>query len=151
MLSRAPLTIDVLAYLILMIVPLQILSISLLRWRRTYNLHKYLQLIMGIGLGLVLLAFEIEMRLVGWRQYAEDSPLYDTWLLPALVLHLIFAIPTLFLWIVTIYGAIKNFPSSPKPSKYSIIHKRFGRLAAWMMLATAITGWLFYYLAFVLV
>ncbi len=151
MLSRAPFIIDLLAYLIVMIIPLQLLSYMLVRWRRTYRFHKWMQIGMGVALGLVLLVFEIEMRLIGWRRYAEDSPLYDSWVLPALLLHLIFAIPTLLLWIATIYGALKNFPSSPKPSKYSIIHKRLGRLAAWLMLATALTGWLFYYLAFVLV
>ena len=45
--------------------------------------------------------------------------------------------------------ALRNFASPPEPGAHSAWHRRFGRLAAYDLLATAVTGWIFYWLAFV--
>lgn len=147
-LSRAPIIIDLMAVLLLFVLPAIGLSIFLVK-KRFYRSHKYIQLGIGILMGTVLMFFEYEMRTMGWRDYAEDSPFYESYVMPVLVLHLLFAIPTFILWIVTIYGAVKNFDKSPKPSKYSMIHKRMGRLVGYLSIGTTLTAWLFYYLAFV--
>ena len=147
--SRAPLSVDSLALAMLLVIPLMILSIYLVRGKKLYLVHKWIQTLLGLGLAAILLVFEIKMRLIGWRDYAEDSPYYDSFVLPSLVLHLLVAVPTFFLWIFTIVGAWKNFQSSPKPSKYSMIHKRMARLSAGLMILTTLTGWLFYGLAFI--
>lgn len=146
--SRAPISLDLLALLLLIALPIQIMSL-LLVWRwKAYRAHKYLQLGIAGILGPAVLGFEIQIRVQGWRHLAEISPYYDSFVLPALVFHLIWAIPALLLWIFTIIGAMKNFARSPRPSRYSIIHKRMGRLAVIAMMGTGITGWLFYWLAF---
>jgi len=146
--SRAPISLDILAIVLLIIVPIQLLSLLLLWRRKAYRGHMILQLVIASLLGPAVLAFEIQIRIYGWRHLAELSPYYDSWVLPALVFHLIWAIPALLLWVFMIYGALKNFGLSPKPSKYSIIHKRMGRLAVITMMGTGLTGWLFYWLAF---
>jgi uncharacterized membrane protein YozB (DUF420 family) len=129
--------------------PILILSWLVVRYRRQYRFHMWLQSVMGGVLGVVILTFEIEIRLYGWRHLAAPSPYYDDWVLPALVLHLIFAIPALLFWVLTIFGAFKNYGRSPRPSRYSIIHKKTGRLAMVLMGGTGATGWLFYWLAFI--
>ena len=147
-LSRAPIIIDLMAVALAFILPLLASSILLVKKRR-YRAHKWLQCAIGASMGAMLLVFEYEMRTMGWREIAEDSPYYETYVMPALILHLIFAIPTFLLWVLVIFGARKNFEKSPKPSKYSMIHMRMGRLAFYLSFGTGFTAWLFYWLAFV--
>jgi putative membrane protein len=53
------------------------------------------------------------------------------------------------LWPVTIVLALRKFPNPPAPGAHSPTHIRLARLAALDMLLTSITGWIFYWLAFV--
>ncbi len=146
--TRAPFILDILAISLVFVIFFQILSIILVKARH-YGVHKKIQLVTGWGIGFLIIGFELQMRIIGWRHLAEDSPYFDSFLYPSLLLHLIFAIPTFLLWVFTIYGAIKNFDVSPRPSKYSIIHKRFGKLSFALTIGTCSTAWLFYWLAFV--
>ena len=62
--------------------------------------------------------------------------------------HLFFAVTTVILWIVVIVQALRKFPAPPMPNQYSPRHILWARLAALEMLMTAVTGWIFYWLAF---
>jgi putative membrane protein len=62
---------------------------------------------------------------------------------------LIFAVTTVVLWPVVIFLALRNFPNPPHPAQHSRIHVPLARLAAVDMMLTAISGWVFYWLAFV--
>ncbi len=134
------------------VVPLMGLGIYLAKYRKAYTGHKRLQLILGIVLLTTVVAFEIDMRLHGWRQYAEDSPYYTegewnpVWY--ALIVHLAFAIPTVFLWIWVIVQALRKFSKPAKPGAHSKSHIKVARAAAATMLGTAVTGWIFYWMAF---
>ncbi|MGD9649122.1 MAG: DUF420 domain-containing protein, partial [Pirellulales bacterium] len=68
---------------------------------------------------------------------------------PVLYVHLVFSVSTAVLWIVVTVRALRNFPTPPQPGRHSDAHVRWGRLAMWDMVATVVTGWIFYYLAFV--
>ncbi len=68
---------------------------------------------------------------------------------PLLAIHLVFAVSTALLWIYVIVQALRKIPNPPAPCAYSPTHKRWARLAAADMTLTALTGWTFYYLAFV--
>ena len=57
-------------------------------------------------------------------------------------------IPTPFLWTFVILRAWAQFPVPPQPSAYSPRHRFWGRLAVLMMVCTAVTGWIFYWVAF---
>ncbi|SMF50045.1 Protein of unknown function [Pseudobacteriovorax antillogorgiicola] len=146
--SRAPIVVDIMAVVLVLVLPAIVLSIVLAK-RRQYLLHKRIQQVIAVVMGILIIGFEYEMRTMGWRQIAEDSPYYDSYVMPALIVHLLFAIPTFVLWILVVYGAAKNFGTPPKPSKYSMIHKRMGRAASYLSFGTGITAWLFYWLAFV--
>jgi hypothetical protein len=104
---------------------------------------------------IAVLLFELDMRINGWEQRAAPSPFFNAahkWSCPAgisLIIHLSFAVPTLLLWIVVVARALRNFPRPPQPAAHSRWHTRYGWAAAIGMLLTALTGWLFYYLAFV--
>ena len=153
--GRASLMLDVVFLAMFVVVPLLATSVYLVKVRRRYQLHKTLQLVMaGVLLAAVLL-FEIDMRVNGWEQRAEPSPYFDAvhkWTCPAglsLIIHLSFAVPTLLLWIYVVVQALRNFSRPPHPGPHSSSHARTGWLAAAGMTLTAITGWIFYWLAFV--
>ncbi len=146
--TRASLMLDVVFLAMFLVVPVLVVSVLLVRRKQWYALHKSLQITLGVALLVAVLAFEVDMRLTGWRERAMPSPFYDTWVYPSLWVHLSFAVPTAFLWIYVIVAALRNFPDPAQPSEHSTSHAFWGWIAAIGMVGTAVTGWIFYYLAF---
>lgn len=140
---------DLVAIAMLVIVPTLAYSIYVVRCKKNYRLHKKIQIALGIVLLVAVSLFELDIRLHGWRQFAEVSIFYDSWVFPSLYVHLVFAISTPLLWIYTTVAALKRFDNPPVPNGYSPRHRRIAKLAAIDMFCTAITGWVFYFLAFV--
>ncbi|NRA43454.1 MAG: DUF420 domain-containing protein [Oligoflexales bacterium] len=140
---------DFVCVAMLLVLPAIAFGIYMVRFKKSYDFHKKWQLAIAIILLVAVVCFELEVRFSNWQEAAKLSPFYQTWLYPALVIHLIFAISTVFLWIACIYGAIKKFTKPPRPSIYSPKHKLLGRLSVAGMFGTAVTGWIFYYVAFV--
>lgn len=135
------------------VVPVMGWSIVQVR-RKRYELHRWTQLGLGTVLGIAVAAFEVDMRIHGWRDRARPSPFwregaFNDWVDWSLAIHLAFAIPTFVLWIVVIARATKRFPRPVVPNEHSQSHRFWGRIAAFEMAMTAVTGWIFYYLAFV--
>src|SRR5947209_7805411 len=153
--SRGSLMLDVVFAAMFVVVPVLAVSIYLVKWRRHYALHKKLQLVMAAVLLAAVLLFEIDIRVNGWEERAAPSPFFDAthkWNCPAgisLVVHLCFAVPTLVLWVVVVAAALRKFSRPPAPGPHSRWHARWGMIAAVGMVMTAVTGWLFYWLAFV--
>lgn len=171
--TRASIMLDVVFAAMLAIVPLLGWSIWLVKYRRNYLLHKRIQVALLIVLGVAVGLFEIDVRFVsGWRERAEPSPYYASvesagtvwdaifvkmlgrpatpgWVFRALLIHLIFAVSTTILWAWVGVRALRRFPSPPEPGPHSRSHILWGKIAAWDMLLTACTGWIFYWLAFV--
>jgi uncharacterized membrane protein YozB (DUF420 family) len=151
--TRGSLMLDVVFVAMLLIVPLLGVSVWLVK-RRKYNLHKWLQIGMGVVLLLAVIAFEGDIRFItNWRALAVGSPYFKAgeWnvVYYSLIVHLSFAIPAPIVWIVVIVQALRKFPIPPTPGKHSHDHKKGGWLAVILMTLTAVTGWVFYYLAFV--
>lgn len=156
--TRAALMTDVVFVALFAIVPVMAWSIWRVRKRakddlKTLQLHKQVQVTLGLVLLVAVILFEIDVRFISnWEQRAAASPYYspDGWssVWISLIVHLFFAIPTLFLWIYVIVMALRKFDSPPKPNAYSSKHRFTARLAAIGMTGTAVTGWLFYLLAF---
>lgn len=171
--TRASLMLDVVFLAMFAILPVLGWSIWLVRRRRNYLLHKRIQVVLLVVLGLTVGLFEIDMRFVsGWRERAELSPYFTPvssagpawdllfksligrdavpgWVFRSLAIHLIFAVSTTILWAWVGVRALRRFPSPPEPGAHSASHLFWGRLAAWDMLLTACTGWIFYWVAFV--
>ena len=149
--SRASLMLDVVFVAMLAVIPVMGWSIYQVRRRRRFALHKQVQLALAALLLVAVLAFEIDMRLYGWEERAAGELGGKASLLiwRALYAHLIFAISSTALWPWVIYKAWRRFPVPPVPGEHSRSHIFWARLAAIDMLLTAITGWIFYALAFV--
>ena len=148
-LSRASFILDLIVVAMAVVIPVLIYSLVAVRRDKNFEKHRFIQIGLGLVLGVAILAFEVDMRFNGWRHLAEPSPFYETLVFPALYLHLAFAIPTLFLWAYTIFMASKHRISQAGPSPTRFRHKFFGRLSAYTMILTTLTGWIFYYLAFI--
>jgi uncharacterized membrane protein YozB (DUF420 family) len=148
--TRAPLILDTLATAMLVVVVVLGWSIYQVKVRRRYNLHKWTQITLGVILLAVVILFEIDIRLHGWEDRAAGQigghapPV----VLTALYVHLVFAVTTVILWPITIVLALRNFPTPPHPSLHSRVHIPLARCAAIDMVFTAVTGWVFYWLAF---
>ncbi len=152
--TRGSLMLDVVFVAMFLIVPLMGVSIWLVRYRRRYVLHKRLQITMGAVLLVAVFAFEIDMRFfTDWEKLAVGSPYFSpgTWnaVWYSLAVHLSFAVPTPFVWVYVIAQALRKFPNPPRPGQHSRQHILWARIAAILMTLTAVTGWVFYYLAFV--
>jgi putative membrane protein len=152
--TRATFMLDVVALAMVAVLPLLGLSVALVKYRRNYALHKRIQLTLGSVLLVIVMLFEIDMRVNGWRDRAAASPYAGQegstdWVFVALGIHLCFAVTTALLWAIVIIRALRHFPKPPAPNAHSPWHRRYGKLAALDMLGTAVTGWIFYWLAFV--
>ena len=152
--TRASFMLDFVFVAMFAVVPLLGLSIYLVKYRRQYALHKAMQIALGVILAGAVTAFEVDMRLNGWRHLAEPSPYYRANWSEGLVnwslwIHLCFAITTCVLWVYVIVQALRKFPRPIRPGMHSRAHIFWARLAALDMTLTAVTGWVFYGLAFV--
>ena len=149
--TRAPLILDVLCLAMLGVVVVLCWSVYQVKIRRRYSLHKWTQVTLGVILLVVVILFEIDIRLHGWEDRAAGAigARAPHSAIIALYVHLVFAISTVVLWPTTIVLALRNFPNPPVPCAHSRIHIPLARTAAADMVLTAFTGWIFYYVAFV--
>ena len=147
--TRASLMLDVVLLAMFAVIPVLFWSIWLVKCRRNYTLHRRVQLLLGTALLVVVALFEIDVRVYGWTHRAAESRYYGSWVRPVLYVHLVFAISTTVLWILVTVRALRRFAKPPAPGDHSSSHRRLGWIASIDMLLTAITGCLFYYLAFV--
>lgn len=155
--TRGSVMLDFVFVALFAVIPVMIWSICLVKFRKpsqNYKCqwHKRIQLALAAILLVAVTAFEIDMRFVtkDWRSLAEASPYYASKIVDySLWIHLCFAVPTPLLWIFVIVRALQKFPKPPAPGEYSSRHMLWGKIAATAMFMTALTGWIFYWLAFV--
>lgn len=146
--SRGTFMLDFVTLVMALVLPVIFWNVRLAQKGR-YAAHKRNQLVVASILGLAVTAFEVDMRLNGWEHGAKASPWYPDWVFPLLYIHLFFSVSTLILWIAVIIRAMKKFPSPPRPAPHSPTHRLLGRWAVVGMTGTVVTGWLFYYVAFI--
>ena len=153
--TRASLMVDVVSVAMIAVLAVMAWSIYQVRIHRRFALHKRVQIGLGVLLAITVTLFEVDIQHFSpWRPNAEASPHYSAvwhegWVNRSLYVHLVFAVSSAILWIVVIVQALRRFPSPPRPSEYSHTHIFWARLAAIDMTLTTLTGWVFYYLAFV--
>jgi len=133
---------------LLLIVPTLAYSIRAVRQGR-YELHRKIQLTLAVILAVAVTIFELDVRLRGWRHLAEPSPYFGTWLFPVLYVHLVFAVATTLLWAVATWHGVKRMGRPARAGPHSRRHRLIGRATAIATVATTLTGWTFYYLAFI--
>ena len=149
--TRASFMLDVVFVAMFLVIAVMGWSIYQVRYHKRFALHKNTQVVLAVVLFITVTAFELDMRIYGWEERAAGklggSANAIVW--TALYSHLIFAISSFFLWPIVIVRAMRQYPTPPAPNTHSRSHLFWARLAAVDMLLTSITGWVFYYLAFV--
>ena len=147
---------DAVVCALLLVVPILAWSIYLVKVRHQFQLHKQIQLGLGLALLLAVTAFEVDLHLVqgGWENVVakREQPLSAAemeFVTNLLRVHLIFAGSTPILWGITIGYALKRFPKPPLPGEHSPLHKKLAWLSTIDLTLTSVTGIVFYYFAFV--
>ena len=147
--SRASLGTDLVFVALFVVLPLLAWGVQLAR-RRQYRWHKVMQLTIAAALLAAIIVFEIDMRLVsGWKPRAVASPYWPRGVFTTLGIHLVFAISTVVLWVWVVWEALLKFPRPPAAAAHSSRHRLMGSLAAADLFLTSLTGWIFYWFAFV--
>lgn len=151
------LMLDVVVCALVLVVPVIIYSLYLVKVRRNYALHAVIQTTLAVVLLIVVVAFEVDMRLHGgWQNIVNKNPeaprvigeaLAD--IRTMLLVHLVFAVSTPLLWTTTLVLAWRRFAKPTSPGLHSRTHKTLGWLATIDLVLTSVTGLGFYYLAFV--
>ena len=103
------------------VVPIMGISIYLVKYRRQFQLHRRIQISLGLILLLAVAAFEVDMRINGWKHLAEPSAYWvdgawNDWIDYGLAIHLLFAVPTPIIWCVVIVKAMRRFSNPPEPN-----------------------------------
>ena len=148
--SRASFGMDVVLVGLIALLPVLAWSIHLVSRRRNYAAHRRLQIFIALALLAAIVVFEIDIRLVSdWKLRAAPSPWWPAGVLTSLGIHLVFAVSSLVLWAWVLWEAVVRFPSPPAPGTHGPRHRRMARLAAADLVLTAVTGTVFYWLAFV--
>ena len=153
--GRASLMLDVIVVAMFFVLLALGYSIYSVKYRQQYQRHKLIQISLASMLLTVLLLFEIDVHFIDkWMVRADPSPYFDAatrsgLVVYALAIHLVFATTTFALWLTVILRASRHFPRPPGPNEHSRFHRRWGTAAALDMVMTTLTGWLFYWLAFV--
>jgi putative membrane protein len=152
---RGPLMLDVIVLAMVIVLIALAWSVYSVKYGNKYQRHKLTQLCLAVGLLITLVLFEVDIQFFeNWRELADASPYYDAagrsgLVVYSLWIHLCIATTTLALWFWIILKALKHFPNPPGPNQHSRFHARWGMIAAIDMVLTAVTGWVFYFLAFV--
>lgn len=147
---------DVVVCALVLVVPIVIFSLYLVKIRKNYAWHALVQTTLSIVLLLVVVAFEVDMRMHGgWEKIVNkvpDAPRVTGESLEQvrtmLWVHLFFAVSTPVLWGITLILAWKRFGRPPVPGPHSPWHRRLGWLSTVDLVMTSVTGLGFYYLAF---
>jgi putative membrane protein len=139
--TRGDILMDIVIVSLVAVVPIVLYSWSLAR-RKEWATHKAFQLATGIGLGVVVLIFELDLRLMGGIFEATKLSAYaGTFTLNAWIwIHIILALSTTVTWAVLLIASVRKFPKPPMPNAFSARHRLWGRVAMVLMLGTGVTS-----------
>src|SRR5690606_20212119 len=120
---------DLVVCALVIVVPVLAWSIYLAKLKRDYTGHKRVQLGLAAVLLLTVAAFEIDVQWMhgGWQNIVRGARPSVTdeqlaYIRNVLLVHLLFAISTPLLWVVTIVQALRRFGNPPVPSTHSPWH-----------------------------
>jgi putative membrane protein len=150
---KATFMLDVAVLAVFLVLPILIYGLYQAH-KKNYFWHAKVMTTLGIIVFVVVVAFEIDIRLQGGikqiLEKAERSLAFTPAFEKLLYIHIFFAISTCIVWVMTTFGAIKHFGlKNPMPGPYSKKHKLLGKLSTFGVLGVAVTGVMVYYMGFI--
>ncbi|MEA2027779.1 MAG: DUF420 domain-containing protein [Campylobacterota bacterium] len=146
--TRAPFFMDFVT-IIVALLPLLIAGSIALAKKQSYKAHHITQVIILITSVIVVGYFEFGVRLGGgFSEYVKETSVSYGVALAILIVHILIALVTLYLWIEVMIKSKKyNIIESPN-SEYN--HKKAGMRVAMGIVATSLSGLIVYVVLFAL-
>lgn len=144
--TRADLMTDVVVVGFIAIPPLLWWSAGRARAGR-YSLHRTVQSATLVVLSILVVLFELNIRLRG-DSILADAGVAEAWLRASLYFHLFWAIGTFVLWTGLVLVSWPRF-GAVLPGSFSALHRRLGWAVILGTVMTALTGTELYVAAFV--
>ncbi len=138
---------------LVLVVPIVLLGIFLAK-KKSYKPHSRVMFLISFILLLVVLLFELDMRLHGGihgiaEASGKGSNVKTPFFTALLYTHLFFSFSGCLLWGGTVWGALKHFHwQAPAPTPYGMIHRQKAAVSVFFLFGIVITGVLVYYFAF---
>ena len=137
--TRAPFFMDFTTLIVAMLPFLIAISIYFAR-TKSFKVHQISQIIILIFSAIVITYFEYGVRLGGgFKGYIQESSFSSSMAMFILIIHIIIAIYTLYIWVATIIKA-----------KTSTTHAQDGKKVALGIVATSMSGIWIYIILFML-
>lgn len=146
--NRAPIILTILALALFFVVPTLLWSLRQARLGK-YQVHKRTQIGTSTAIFILLIFFEMQIPGSDWIKQTAQSSFPEATIRSYLSVHKSIAISTTLLWTMTFLLAFWRTPNPPRPSTHSKVHKIMGTSSAVMLIITAISGWIFYWMAFI--
>jgi putative membrane protein len=138
--TRAPFFMDSVVIIVALLPFLIALGIWFARLKY-HKLHYFFQTILFIVTVVVLIYFEYGIKLGGgFYEYMKESSIDLSFALSFLIFHIIIATITMIMWGRTIKIAFEDRKRRALPGLYSKFHRKSGRLVAFFIFLTSITG-----------
>lgn len=147
--TRAPFFMDAVT-LIVTLLPLLVAIAILFAKRKKYALHAFAQTVIFVVSVLVVGYFEYGVRLGGgYDAFVEGTSVSHSYALWVLIIHIIIASITLFMWTAILWLAHNNKKKCILPGMNSAFHKKMGISTFIAIALTSLTGIWVYLLLFV--
>jgi putative membrane protein len=139
--TRAPFFMDFVT-LVVALLPFLMMGVIYFAKIKKYKIHQILQYILFFVSVIVVAYFEVGVRIGGgFDSFIKDSSVAHNYALIVLVIHILIAVATLFIWILAL-GRAKKYLREGK-------HKDMGKMTFSGIVLTSLSGIWVYMLLFV--
>jgi len=147
--TRSPLFMDIVSVIVALL-PFLIFGAIGLAKKRNYQAHESVQKLLFIVTVIVVAFFEYGVRVAGgYKNLMEGSSVGHNYFIYVLIFHIIIAVVTLVLWVMTLVFAKRYKKQHTLPGLYSRSHKKDGQRTFIGIILTMLTGGWVYALLFV--
>ena len=147
--TRSPLFMDIVSVIVALL-PFLIFGAILLAKTKNYKAHESVQKLLFIVTVIVVAFFEYGVRVAGgYKHLMEGSSVGHNYFIYVLIFHIIIAVVTLVLWVMTLVFAKRYKKSHTLPGMNTKAHKKDGQRTFIGIILTMLTGGWVYALLFV--
>ncbi len=147
--TRAPMFMDIVSVIVALL-PLLIFGAISLAKKQNYQAHEQVQKFLFVVTVIVVAFFEYGVRVAGGYKYLmEGSSVGHDYFIYVLIFHILIAVVTLILWIMTLLYAKRYKKQRTLPGLHAASHKKDGQRTFIGIILTMLTGAWVYALLFV--